>query len=105
MGPTLLVSLGLGSVVASIFSILPFLVFISKHKSWFFLGTALTLSLNYLFVFYLPARRQCREGKICHIGSTVSRVNRWIFWISVGLYLVALSATYLILPVMKLLGG
>jgi len=45
--PTVLVTLGLGAVVAGVVSSLPWLVWLSRHKEWVFLGAGLLIAGNW----------------------------------------------------------
>lgn len=87
-------TLGLGSVLASTVSALPWLSAIGRYRTWAFLGTGALLVLNYWLVMVFPARRDCAPGQVCHIGSGVSKVQRVLFWGSVAIYAVALAVSY-----------
>ena len=50
------------------------------------------MALNYWLVVVRP--RQCAPGEICHVDSPVMRFNRRLFWVSAGIYAVALALTY-----------
>lgn len=87
-------TLGLGSVIATAASTLPWLTVIGRYKNWIFLGTGLLLALNWYLVMVLPARRNCKPGEICHIGSGVSRTQRALFWVSLGVYGIAFLISF-----------
>ena len=62
--PTLLVTLGLGAVVAGVLSGLPWLVTLSLHKEWVFLGAGVMIAVNWLLI-----RRQDRAAGLRAGGS------------------------------------
>ena len=59
--PTLLVTLGLGTVVASTLSSVPFLMTLSRNKGWTFLIAGLAIALN----FYLVYRKKSTDAEAC----------------------------------------
>jgi hypothetical protein len=89
-----LVSLGLGSVIASAFEIAPWLMNIGRHKTGVFVAVGVLLGLNYWLAIVHPRRINCAPGEICHIDSPASRWNRLLFWISVVIYAGAVLFTY-----------
>jgi len=101
--PITLVTLGAGSVVASMVSTAPWLVELSRHKAWVFLFAGLMLAVDY-WILYRSTGVACQPGGVCHIGHPFGRWMRRVFWGSVALYLVGLGAAYLLLPVAKLFG-
>jgi hypothetical protein len=78
--------------MASAIATAPWLIALSRHKGWMFFGSGLLLSLNYWLVVVRP--RQCAPGEPCHPDTPAMRLNRRLFWISVGVYAVALVITY-----------
>jgi hypothetical protein len=93
MLPTVLVSLGLGSVIASTFEIAPWLATIGRHKTIVFAAVGALLGLNYWIAIVGPQRAACAPGEACHVDSRVMRVNRALFWTSVVIYASALTFT------------
>jgi hypothetical protein len=94
------VTLGLGSVVASAVSTAPWLAIVSRRKELVFGLSGLLMALNYWVVVVRP--RACAPGEICHIDSPLMRWNRRVFWLSAGIYIVALVLTYGSLAVLRL---
>jgi hypothetical protein len=92
--PILLVSLGLGSVVASTIASAPFLSAMSRHKGWVFLAAAAVLATNYWIAIRRPARLACAPGEICYVDSGAMRTTRRLFWTSVVIYAGALVLGY-----------
>lgn len=104
--PSLLVALGMGAVVAGLASDLPWLITMSKYKSWTFLIVGAIISFNF-WLFYGKNRNQTCE--IDENGNetacdTAARWSRAILWFSFGLYALGLFAAYLLLPIQRFLG-
>lgn len=99
--PIALVTLGLGSVVASLVSSAPWLVELSRHKAWVFLAAGAVLVGNYLFLYRGPAA--CDPGDACHATRPLGRWLRRLYWGSVGVFLLGLAAAYLSVPLVNLL--
>jgi hypothetical protein len=89
-----LVSLGLGSVIASAFELAPWLAAISRHKTVVFAAVGALLAANYWVAIVRPRRMNCAPGEICHVDSPAMYVNRMLFWMSVLIYIVAVTFTY-----------
>lgn len=102
--PITLVTLGAGSVVASLVSTAPWLVSLSRHKEWVFLLTGLMLTTDY-WILYHSTSTTCRPGGVCHVSHPFGRWMRRVFWGSVAVYGVGVAAAYLSLPLAKALGA
>ena len=87
-------SLGLGSVIASLSQSLPWLPSISRHKGMVFLAVGALLAVNYWLAIARPRRMKCAPGDMCHVDSPAMRATRAVFWASVGVYVVAAVVTY-----------
>ncbi len=101
--PIVLIALGAGSVVASVFSSLPWLGALTAQKSWIFGFSALLLLANY-WALFRSGGSLCEPGGVCHPSHPVGLWMRRGFWFSVAVYFVGFAATYLSLPLAKLLG-
>lgn len=88
------VSLGLGSVIASAIEAVPWIAVPSRYKGVVFAGVGVMLAFNYWFVIARGRRLDCKPDEACHPGHPAARVNRVTFWVSVGIYGVAVVATY-----------
>ena len=42
----------------------------------------------------LEAKFDCAPGELCHIDSRAMRFSRKLFWLSVTIYVIAVTATY-----------
>jgi len=95
----LFVTLGLGSVIASLLEVAPWFAEVGRHKPLLFGGSAVLLALNYWLVVARP--RGCEPGTLCHRDTPFMRFNRRLYWLSLAIYLVAVTTTYGGLVVMR----
>lgn len=107
--PTLLVTLGLGAVVAGAVSSLPLLVTVSRHKAWVFLTAGLLLGANWVLMRRwerAPTRCEPLAGAnpLASGCAVASRFSKVVLWISTALYVVGFLVAFLALPVGKALG-
>jgi len=93
--PILLVSLGMGAVVASLASNVPFLITLSQHKELMFAGTALLLLFSGWMLY--------RPGRTCpadlELGVLCNRVHKWnlrFFWGSVVIWCIGAFSTFIL---------
>jgi hypothetical protein len=92
--PILFVSLGLGSVIASAIEAAPWIAVPGKYKGSVFTVVGVLLAFNYWFVVARGRWTDCKPGELCHPSHPGARLNRVLFWISAGIYAVAVVATY-----------
>ena len=107
--PTLLVTLGLGAVVAGAISSLPWLVPLSQHKEWVFLAAGLLISGNWMLAKGWDRRAATQACEVPgHGGETAcqvaSRFSRAVLWVSTGLYAVGFVVAFVAYPVAEALG-
>jgi mercuric ion transport protein len=100
--PIILVTLGLGAIVAALTSSFPFLITIAQHKTWVFAGSGALLLLSGWLMF--------RPGRTCPADQELGRLcdqtqvwNRRIYWTSATLWVIGFFAAYLALPLRMLL--
>jgi len=101
--PIALVALGAGSVMAALVETAPWLVGLSRHKEWIFLGVGVLLVVDY-WVLYHSGAAACRPGGACDPARPLGRWLRRVYWASVALFGVGVAAAYLSLPVAMALG-
>jgi hypothetical protein len=89
-----LVSLGLGSVIASAVEVAPWLIEVGRHKTAIFVAVGALLAVNYWLAVVRPRQMNCMPGEVCHIDSPAMRVSRVLFWTSVVIYTGAVTLTY-----------
>ena len=85
-------TLGLGSVIASIIEVAPWFATIGRYKTLLFGVSAVLLALNYWLVVVRP--RTCEPGELCHVDTPFMRFNRRLYWMSVAIFVVAVAVTY-----------
>lgn len=90
----LFVSLGLGSVIASMVEVAPWITAVGRYKAVIFPAVGVLLAFDYWMAIVRPRQLDCAPGEICHIDSPISKFNRVMFWTSVGIYVVAIIGTY-----------
>jgi hypothetical protein len=88
------VSLGLGSVIATIVGSAPWLAAISQHKTTIFVVVGCMLAVNYWFAIARPRRMHCAPGEVCHVDSPAMRITRVMFWTSAAIWAGAVTLTY-----------
>lgn len=95
--PIVLVSLGMGAVVAALYSNIPFLSFLGLYKSWTFAATAAILILA-AWALYRPGRSCPIDPALARACTSAHRWNSRLFWLSVALWLLSFFSAYLLLP-------
>jgi len=106
--PALLVTLGLGAVMAGLVSNLPFLRTLSIYKGWTFFIATLLITFNFWLVYRRrPQKTACEivtnsEESSC---DTASRWSKVILWISAGLLFIGFFMAFLALPLIHFIDG
>jgi hypothetical protein len=67
---------------------------IGRRKGLVFASVGALLALNYWLTIVRPRRMNCAPGEMCHVDSPTMRVNRFLFWTSVAIYVSAATFTY-----------
>ncbi len=93
--PSLLVSLGLGAVMAGLASNVPGLIWISEHKSGVFMFAGAMLMMNGFFIWYnrnapCPVDPKLRDA--CIKGRKTSKI---LYFFSLGIYLIGFFFAYI----------
>ena len=95
--PIVLVSLGMGTVVASLYGHLPFLTFIGMHKTGTFGITAFILALAAWALYRL--NRACPvDHALAQACASARKWNVLLFWVSVAVWCIGFFAAYALLP-------
>lgn len=98
--PIVLVTLGMGSVVASVVSALPFLAWLSQYKAATFSVAGLVLAYS-----WWQLRRTGRSGQ-CNIEDGKRRKwQKWVLGINTAIFVAAVFAAYALLPIVLWLEG
>jgi hypothetical protein len=92
--PILLVSLGMGAVVAAMASNMPFLITLSSHKAWVFAGSGLLLLLGAWFLFR-PGRACPTDPELAELCTKAYTWNFRLYWISVFIWCIGLFFAYI----------
>ena len=101
--PILLVSLGLGAGVVYMTNAFPWLVVLSHYKIWTFIISGAFLLLT-AWVIYRPGRSCPTDPELARLCMKADRWNRWVFWLTVGVYGVGFFAAYVWLPLRQAFG-
>lgn len=80
--PILLVSLGMGAVVASLATNVPFLITLSQYKAWTFGFTVLIL-VAAGWALYRPGRSCPTDSELGKLCATAHKWNVCFFWVAV----------------------
>jgi len=95
--PIILVTLGAGATVAALTSKLPFLMTLSAHKGWVFVGSGLLLSLA-AYLEWRPGRSCPIDPKLSAACQTSRVWNRRILVASISLWLIGFFFAFLLFP-------
>ena len=98
--PILLVSLGLGAVVASMASSLPFLVTLSQHKNWMFLGSFVLLLIAG-WTLYRPGRACPVDLVLAEKCVTSHKWNQRFYWCAVIVWLIGFFSAYVLVLIVE----
>ena len=103
--PSLLVLFGLGVSVASMLSLMPWLVTLSRHKQWTFTVSGGLIALSFVNMYYISPRiraKQCSadDPSACEEASKLSRI---LLWASSGIYAVGIFVALVLGPILTML--
>ena len=100
--PSLLVLVGLGATVASTLSALPWLVALSRHKSWTFAISGTMIAASFVYTYYVGPRLRARacdpqNPEACEVASRFSKV---VLWLSAALFLAGFFVAFFLGPML-----
>lgn len=98
--PILLVSIGMGAVVASLATNVPFLITLSQYKGWTFTITAFIL-LGAGWALYRPGRTCPSDPELGKLCNNAYWWNTRLFWGAVVIWCIGAFAAF-ILPIVYL---
>jgi mercuric ion transport protein len=98
--PIILVTLGMGAVSAALFSNLPFLADLARHKVWFFSGSFILLALA-AWTLYRPGRTCPVDPVLARRCLSADKWNRRFLWSGGAIWSVGFAAAYLALPILE----
>ena len=93
--PILLVSLGMGAVVASMASTLPWLITLSQYKTWTFSITFIILLLAG-YALYRKGRSCPIDPELAKLCATADKWNKRIYLASVIIWIIGFFAAYIL---------
>ncbi len=100
--PSLLVLVGFGATVASVLASAPWLVALSRHKTWIFATSGILIAGNFYYVYQVAPRLLAQRGA-CDVDdpscARATRTSRALLWVSALLLAVGFAVAYL-LPAM-----
>lgn len=100
--PSLLVLLGFGTTVAAVVSAAPWLVVVSRHKAWIFLGAGLLIVGSRLYALHV-APRVTADGVAC--PPALGRATNVVWWASAGLWVAGFFVAYALGPILAWTAG
>ena len=101
--PILLITLGLGSVVAAMTMRYPLLVTLSEYEGWMFGVSAALLGLTAWLTWWRPVHCPAEPGLAERCKHT-RVINQRIFWAAVLVWSIGFTARFLLLPLRGWLG-
>ena len=94
--PAIFITLGAGASFASLITVFPFLITLSKYKVYITLGTFIMIVIagyvNYI-TYYLPCPADPELGRTC---MQTRKRSRYVFYISAFLFVFSTIFTYLV---------
>jgi mercuric ion transport protein len=102
--PSVLVLLGMGTAVASLLSVAPWLVSLSRHKVWTFSIAGTLIAMSFVMTYVIAPR--LREGESCNADDPttcgeVSKVSRFVLWGSALVWSGGFFVAYLLGPILE----
>ena len=94
--PVTLVSLGMGAAFASLTANFPLIIWIVERKELLFITTAILLFFSFFMMKKserLPCPIDSQQRNVCQ---TSKKISRKIYWITVFIYIVGLTFSYVI---------
>ena len=93
--PITLVSIGLGAVVASMASNLPWLITLSLYKGWMFSISGLLIAFS-AWAVYRPGRACPSDPDLAAACERADTWNRRFIWVSGAMWSVGFASAYLL---------
>jgi hypothetical protein len=93
--PALLVIIGAGAALAGVVSTFPQLIWLSQHKLWIFDSGGVLILISLLGHHY-SMNQTCPVDGQKENCETTKRSSNWLLWISIGLYLIGFTVTFIL---------
>ena len=99
---------GLGASVASLLSVMPWLVALSRHKAWTFSFSGALIALSFINTYYIVPRLRVTDACDADDPSAcqeVSRLSNALLWISLVIYAGGFFVAYALGPILRTLAN
>lgn len=102
--PSAIAAFAGGAALVSFVSTFPWLVTLSQHKEWIFLGAGLMILLSGILVYRPKGKVACSitGGEGCEVAGRFTKIT---FWLSAGVYSIGAFFAYALVPILRLLEG
>lgn len=106
--PSLLVLLGMGATMASLLSTMPWLVTLSRYKTWTFCISGGLIAISFFVTYWLAPR--LGGGEFCEANGSnacgaASKMSRRFLWASALIWGGGFFVAYLLAPILERIGG
>jgi len=102
--PSVLVLLGMGAAVASLLSVAPWLVSLSRHKIWTFSISGVLIATSFAVTYWIAPALQ-RESACAADDPTAcgaaSRMSKILLWASAVIWSGGFFVAYLLAPILE----
>ena len=102
--PSVLVIFGMGTTVASLLSVTPWLVGLSRHKIWIFSLAGGLIAASFAMTYIIAPRLWIGEACATDDPSTcgeVSKISRFVLWSSALVWSCGFFVAYLLGPILE----
>jgi mercuric ion transport protein len=102
--PSVLVLLGMGTAVASLLSVAPWLVGLSRHKIWTFSIAGALIAASFVVTYVIAPRLQAGQSCAADDPTTcgeVSKASRIVLWGSAIIWSCGFFVAYLLGPILE----
>jgi mercuric ion transport protein len=102
--PSILVLVGMGTAVASLLSVAPWLVSLSRHKIWTFSIAGALIAASFVMTYVVAPRLQ--RGDVCLAEDPttcgeVSKLSKVVLWGSALVWSAGFFVAYLLAPILE----
>ncbi|MBT5855040.1 hypothetical protein HOH87_00200 [bacterium] len=98
--PAVVATIAGGVAVGALISVFPWIIPLSQHKVWLFLVAGVLIGLNGILLFSKKEKSCPVDGDGCEVTGDYSKK---MFWVSVIIYGIGFSFSYLLVPILRLL--
>lgn len=105
--PSLLVLAGLGASVASMLSVVPWLVALSRHKHWTFAVSGVLIAMSFVNMYCISPRIRAKACDVDGVSGCeeASRLSKILLWVSASIYGVGGFVAYVLGPILAWFDG